>query len=471
MKIVVAFFFMLFSISIVAQKKYALVIGAQHYTGLPSLRNSLADAVAISSSLRGKGFQVESLYDPKTKKEIKDAVNRYFNQMRDQVGGVGIIFYAGHGMQYEGENYIIPISATLKSPADLEDGCVRMNTVMAVLKSTSKSLNILLLDACRSLPSFTRGSEEGLDRMEAPEGSIIVFATQAGRVASDGVGANGLFTSKLIKVMNEPNLNITEVFKKVKQQVYIDSKETQLPSIEDNSIGSDFYFISVKGNKPQVNSTGTSVIAIESVPDFGYDKDAVKIVTIGNQQWMDKNLNVDHYRNGDPITMVTSNSEWINAEDNRQPAWCFYQDEPSNEEKFGKIYNGYVIADPRGLCPSGWHVPSFSEVNELRDFLGENEAGKKLKTTHSWKDNNNGTDQYGFAGLPAGQRYGIRPSDYTNKYDLRNALVDFWTSTYDRRRREDQNQMYAFVLHCSNDLLTGFSQEMGAGYYVRCLKD
>jgi uncharacterized caspase-like protein len=218
------------------------VIGAQNYTKLPLLRNSINDARSITAVLAEKGFEVDALYDPKSKTEIKEAVNRYYNQMKDKIGAVGIIYYAGHGIQYEGDNYLIPTSASLQNPSDLEDQCVKMNQVMMILRASSHSLNILLLDACRSLPSFSRDSEEGLAKMNAPEGSIIVFAAQPGKKASDGTGTNGLFTSKLIRAINEPNLNITDVFKMVKQEVYQDSKQSQLPSVEDNSIGGDFFF-------------------------------------------------------------------------------------------------------------------------------------------------------------------------------------------------------------------------------------
>ena len=144
-----------------APKRVALIIGAQNYTALPPLRNSLNDAKSMTAVLKSKGFQVETLLDPKSKREIRDAITRYYNIMRDQVGGVGLIFYAGHGMQYEGDNYLIPTTASLQNPGDLEDQCVKMNTIMAVLKSTTQSLNILLLDACRSIPSFTRDTDHG----------------------------------------------------------------------------------------------------------------------------------------------------------------------------------------------------------------------------------------------------------------------------------------------------------------------
>jgi TonB family protein len=162
--------------------------------------------------------------------------------MQDVAGGVGIIFYAGHGMQFEGNNYVIPTSAKLELSSDLDDQCLKMNAVMSVLNTTNKSLNILFLDACRSIPSFSRDSEQGWTKVNAPRGSIIVFATEAGKVASDGNGKNGLFTSKLLTRINEPGLNITDVLKRVKQDVFIASEEKQLPSLEDNSIGGDFFF-------------------------------------------------------------------------------------------------------------------------------------------------------------------------------------------------------------------------------------
>ncbi len=158
------------------QQKYALVIGAQNYTSLPPLRNSLTDAKDLSSVLRAKGFKVETLLDPKTNREIKDAIIRYKTAMQDVAGGVGIIFYAGHGMQFEGNNYIIPTTAKLELSSDLDDQCLKMNALMSVLNSTNKSLNILFLDACRTIPSFNRDSEQGWTKVNAPRGSIIVFA-------------------------------------------------------------------------------------------------------------------------------------------------------------------------------------------------------------------------------------------------------------------------------------------------------
>jgi hypothetical protein len=224
--------------------RVALVIGVQNYTSVPPLQHSLNDATDMAASLKSKGFRVEFLKDPKSKKEIKDAVTRYYNTMRALNKAVGIIYYAGHGTQFEGENYLIPASASIQVPGDMDEQCVKMNTLMSVLTSSNNNLNILLLDACRtnSFPSFSRDMAQGLTNVEAPTGSIVVFATQPGRVASDGSGKNGLFTSKLLKYINEPNLNIGDLLKRVKQDVNAESQGKQLPSVVDNSIGGDFYF-------------------------------------------------------------------------------------------------------------------------------------------------------------------------------------------------------------------------------------
>jgi hypothetical protein len=242
--------FLLFIITIATQgqgtnsNRIALVIGVQNYTTVAPLRHSLNDAHDMAEALRTKGFQVDALYDPKTKREIKDAITRYYKAMMNQRGAAGVIYYAGHGIQFQGDNYLIPATADLQNPGDVEDQCVKMNTLMAVLESASNSLNIFLLDACRKnmFTSFSRDVQQGLNKVSAPQGSIVVFATQPGTIASDGTGRNGLFTSKVLKYINEPNLNIGDVFKKVKQDVFVESDRLQLPSVEDNSIGSDFYF-------------------------------------------------------------------------------------------------------------------------------------------------------------------------------------------------------------------------------------
>ena len=121
--------------------------------------------------------------------------------------------------------------------------------------------------------------------------------------------------------------------------------------------------------------------------------------------WMTKNLNVDTFRNGDIIPEVKSNEEWENAGKEGRPAWCYYDNNPSNGIKYGKLYNWYAVNDSRGLAPEGWHIPNNKEWNQLIDHLGgKNVAGKKMKSNYGWIENGNGTNESGFTGLPGGCR-------------------------------------------------------------------
>lgn len=105
-------------------------------------------------------------------------------------------------------------------------------------------------------------------------------------------------------------------------------------------------------------------------------------VTIGNQVWMTKNLDVSTFSNEDPIPQAKTNEEWEKAGQNGEPAWCYYDNNPDNGDRYGKLYNWYAVNDPRGLAPKGWKIPSVDDWSRLTDFLGgESVAGKKMKST------------------------------------------------------------------------------------------
>jgi len=128
-----------------------------------------------------------------------------------------------------------------------------------------------------------------------------------------------------------------------------------------------------------------------------------KTVKIGNQIWMVENLNVDRFRNGDPIPEAKTDVDWLKAGKNKQSAWCYYDNNPSNGVKYGKLYNWYAVNDPRGLAPQGWHIPGDDEWTKLTDILGGEEvSGNKLKSFNGWKENGNGSDNFGFTALPGG---------------------------------------------------------------------
>ena len=147
--------------------------------------------------------------------------------------------------------------------------------------------------------------------------------------------------------------------------------------------------------------TSLLFIAVVSISSFGF----AQTVTIGTQTWTTKNLDVATFRNGDAIPQAKTDEEWQVAGDNKQPAWCYYDNDPKNGAKYGKLYNWYAVNDARGLAPLGYHIPSDTEWTKLSDYLGgEESAGEKMKRNSGWFANGNGTNSSGFSGLPGGFR-------------------------------------------------------------------
>jgi uncharacterized protein (TIGR02145 family) len=130
--------------------------------------------------------------------------------------------------------------------------------------------------------------------------------------------------------------------------------------------------------------------------------ESTSIIT-GKQVWMSKNLNVSVFRNGDPIPEAKTNEEWEEAGRNGMPAWCYYENNPANGNKYGKLYNWFAVSDPRGLAPAGWHVPSELEWTIYINYFGSKiNAGKKMKSTYGWKSAGYRIKKTGFSGLLAG---------------------------------------------------------------------
>lgn len=224
-------------------RKIALVIGVKSYQNVPPLKNTINDAKSMAAILKERGFVVTELYDPQTKRDMQDAIRKHLSLIQGQTNTAGLIYYSGHGMQVDGINYLIPTSANPQIKADLDEECLKMDYVMAAIEEAGNPLNIFILDACRNNPfrSFSRAAQPGLSQVSAPKGSYIVYATAANSVASDGTGENGLFTSKLLKYISAPGLNIEEVFKSVARDVSNESGGTQIPWLSQSYFG-DFYF-------------------------------------------------------------------------------------------------------------------------------------------------------------------------------------------------------------------------------------
>jgi uncharacterized caspase-like protein len=222
--------------------RYALVIGNASYKTSP-LRNPVNDARDMATSLRRLGFVVTKK-ENLSQKEMANSI-REFGELIAK-GGVGLFYYAGHGMQVKGKNYLIPVNANIRHEDEIAYESVDVDSLLAKMDSAGNRLNIVILDACRNNPfarSF-RSSARGLARMNAPLGTLIAYATSPNRVASDGKRGerNGLYTKYLLENMEIPNLEIGQMFRRVRQAVRIATNKAQIPW-ESSSMEGDFYFV------------------------------------------------------------------------------------------------------------------------------------------------------------------------------------------------------------------------------------
>jgi len=185
-----------------ASKKLALVIGNSSYQHSAPLKNPRNDAFAMTSTLKDLGFEVITETDA-TKEEMMDALKEFSSKLLDVE--IALFYYAGHGIQVKGKNYLIPVDAQYKNgETDVEFESVNVEMLTKVMDTyidSSDRLNLLILDACRNNPyrTWSRGGEEGLANMSAPSGTLVAFSTAPGSVAADGDGENGLYTGELIK--------------------------------------------------------------------------------------------------------------------------------------------------------------------------------------------------------------------------------------------------------------------------------
>lgn len=222
-----------------SEKRVALVIGNSAYTDAP-LKNPVNDARDMAQALAALGFEVihkENL----NQNDMKRAIREFGSKIRN--GGVGLFYYAGHGVAVKGINYLVPVDAQVESEEEVEYECVDAGFVLAQMESARNRLNIVIMDACRNNPfarSF-RSASRGLAVMDAPSGTLIAYATAPGSVASDGNDRNGLYTQELLKFMQTPGVSIEELFKQVRISVrkLTDGKQTPW---EASSLTGDFYF-------------------------------------------------------------------------------------------------------------------------------------------------------------------------------------------------------------------------------------
>jgi formylglycine-generating enzyme required for sulfatase activity len=232
-----------------ASGKVALVIGTSEYADKP-LKNPVNDAEDMTKLLKQYGFSVTNVTNA-DHRSLDTAIGEFGNKLKN--ADIGLFFYAGHGMQVNGQNYLIPVDSQINTEADIQWKSVNVGQILSQMEHGATKLNIIILDACRDNPfkrSFSRSSAtRGLSRIaETPTGTILVYAAAPGQTASDGDGRNGIFTQHFLQNI-KPGSELVDVLKQTSRGVYESTDQKQEPYLEMSGLADDFYFI-----PPQVQS-------------------------------------------------------------------------------------------------------------------------------------------------------------------------------------------------------------------------
>lgn len=236
---------MLLTVSSMAQApedvRVALVIGNAAYISVPPLNNAVNDAKAMGDTLRKLGFTVIEVRDG-SKAQMTKALAKAREALNGK-RGVGMLYYAGHGLQIDARNYMVPVDAKISKAGDVAPQTIDVSGVVDVFKAAGNRMNILVLDACRDNPFGGITSGRGLAPLDAPSGTFLAYATAPGNVAEDGdvKSGNGLYTQYLLQELSKPQSRIEDVFKRVRFSVRKASNGRQIPW-ESTSLEDDFHF-------------------------------------------------------------------------------------------------------------------------------------------------------------------------------------------------------------------------------------
>lgn len=253
------------------EKKTALVIGNSKYSGsLSKLSNPINDALDVKNSLEKIGFDVILLLNANQEKTDEN-IRMFTHKLKSSA--VGLFYFAGHGVEVDKENYLIPVGSKIDDKYSIKYKTIAVNEVVDRMQNSGTRLNMVILDACRNDP-FSRGGG-GLSPMSQAKGTLIAYATDSGKTASENASEkNGLYTKHFLNTLNEYNLNQRDFFHKIRTKVYNESEGKQLPYLNDGTIG-DFYF--------KVNNIKAS--ANKGIIDT---KPYVNYLSVDNKVWQDE---------------------------------------------------------------------------------------------------------------------------------------------------------------------------------------
>ena len=445
------------SLQCFSQNKLALVVGNGNYDfmTIPFALNNGSD---LSEKLESLGFEVMDYYDLDLP-GLKSAIDKFGQNLSGYE--VGLFYYSGLALQVKGENWLIPVDENPQTDNDVEYGSLNVGRILGKMEDAGTTANIIIFDASINNPVERSWTESdyghGMAFMDAPAGSIIAYSTSPGRTVVKTDERNSLYTKHLLMNIEQPNISIEDIFKKIRSDVREESENRQIPW-ESTSFEGNFYFAFDEEFTGLILTNVTS----EDNTDLSKDRDISSIFTderdgqnyrwveIGDQVWMAENIN---YR----------------VEDK---SWC-YDNLERNCEIYGRLYNYEGAMES---CPDGWHIPSDEEWKILEINLGmsRTEADKrafyrgtieggrlKSKGSDTWERPNNGaTDDVGFNALPGGWRDGTGVFDQLGKWGF------FWSYS-----QHTNMCAWSRVLFFDDPRIERMNLMNIWGQSVRCIKD
>ena len=255
--------------------RIALVFGNAAYTAPDrALKNPVSDARLMARTLKELNFDVR-LREDMDRRGMLQALRDFEDALR-KTKGVGFLYFAGHGVQVSGRNYIVPIGANLVRDVDAQKNALDVDEILQRLRDTGARLNVMVLDACRNNPLLATSraggagngrAQPGLAPIRPPEGALVAFATEPGRLASDGKDSgNGLYTRHLARWIKEPNLTLEQVFKRTREAVQLESKGEQIPTEYSVLTGADLFLASVALPAPESAAQATNPPSVAPLP-------------------------------------------------------------------------------------------------------------------------------------------------------------------------------------------------------------
>jgi len=409
-----------------AATRTALVIGNSNYKSAP-LRNPVNDARDMAKTLRGLNFDVIEKLNADEKQMVL-AIDEFYKRLKR--ADIGVFYFAGHGMQIQGVNYLIPVKARVTSETDVQFEAVDAGRVLGKMRAAGTKLNIVILDACRDNPfkrSF-RTESKGLAQMDAPKGTIIAYATSPGSVAADGSGRNGIYTKHLLINLRTSGMSVQDVFMEAGLGVMRETAEKQVPWISSTPVPR--YYMAGRGS----GGNDTERLRFEKERrEFEQAKAEFERKQRESQRQRVEVASVpqrpSYSRPSSPTSNITNRdgvyvayANGIVRDTNTGLEWKAGPDENTTWNKARSWVQSL------NLDGGGWRMPTMDELAELyKKGAGDRNMTRLLKTTGWW--------------VWSGETKGSSTARY----------FDFYNGARDWSSRNDSNLDRAFAVRSRSD--------------------